>query len=60
MAPSSMERESSGTTRSGSISTREPRPLQSTHMPWGLLKEKAWGESSGKEMPQSPQAIFSE
>jgi hypothetical protein len=60
MAPPSMLSESSGTTRSGSISTREPRPLQSTHMPCGLLKEKLWGVSSGNEMPQSAQAIFSE
>jgi hypothetical protein len=29
-------------------------------MPWGLLKEKLWGVSSGKEIPQSPHAIFSE
>ena len=55
-----MDSESSGTTSSGSISTRAPSPLQSTHMPWGLLKEKLWGVSSGKEMPQAPQAIFSE
>ena len=59
-APSSRESSSLGITRSGSISTREPRPLQSTHMPCGLLKEKLWGVSSGKEIPQSPHAIFSE
>ena len=32
---------------SGSISRREPRPLQSMHMPSGLLNENDWGESSG-------------
>ena len=48
IAPASIESESSGTTSAGSISTRVPRPLQSTHMPCGLLKEKLCGVSSGK------------
>ena len=49
-----------GITSSGSISTRLPNPLQSTHMPWGLLKEKLWGVSSGNERLQWLHAIFSE
>ena len=59
-APASIESESSGTTRSGSISKRVPRPLQSPHMPCGLLKEKAWGVSSGKEIWHFPHAAVSE
>jgi hypothetical protein len=60
IAPSSMVSASSGTTSSGSIAMREPRPLQSTHMPCGLLNEKPCGVSSGKEIPHSAHAIFSE
>jgi hypothetical protein len=52
MAPSRIEREASGTTRSGSISRRSPSPLHSGHIPSGLLKEKLCGESSGKAWPQ--------
>ncbi|MEZ4289141.1 MAG: hypothetical protein R3E53_00880 [Myxococcota bacterium] len=35
-----------------------PRPLQSPHMPWGLLKEKAWGVSSWNDL--AAQAACSE
>ncbi len=54
-----MLRVSSGTTRAASNSKRVPRPLQSSHMPWGELKEKAWGVSSGKEIRQCEQAALS-
>src|SRR3954447_9385677 len=56
MAPSLTERLGLGTIRSGSISRLEPRPLQSTHMPIGLLNENDWGDSSGKPTPQFGQA----
>ena len=59
-APSSIVSDSSGTTSAGSISTRTPRPLQSTHMPCGELKENACGVSSGNERSHGAQAIFSE
>ncbi len=56
MAPSLSESLSLGTTRSGSISRLEPSPLQSMHMPSGLLKEKSCGVSSGNPTPQVGQA----
>ena len=56
IAPSLMERFRSGTIRSASISRLEPSPLQSTHMPSGLLKENDCGDSSGSPTPQSGQA----
>ena len=59
-APSSMLFSGSGTTRAGSMATRVPRPLQSGHMPCGLLKLKACGVSSGNEMPHFGHAAFSE
>jgi len=59
-APSSMVSDSSGITSAVSNSTRVPSPLQSTHMPCGLLNENACGVSSGKEMPHGAQAILSE
>ena len=49
MAPCSTLSESSGTTSSGSNSKRVPSPLQSAHMPCGLLKENACGVSSGND-----------
>ena len=54
-APWRMLFDGSGTTRSGSISGREPRPLHSWHIPSGLLKEKLCGASSGKLMPSTGQ-----
>jgi hypothetical protein len=60
IAPSSSDRSGSGITSSGSISTRVPSPLQSAHMPCGLLNEKAWGVSSGKEQPQCEHEALSE
>ncbi len=56
MAPSLIDRLPSGTIRSGSISRLEPRPLQSTHIPSGLLNENDCGDSSGSPTPQSGQA----
>ena len=56
MAPCSMERSALGTIRSGSISMLEPSPLQSTHMPSGLLNENDCGDSSGRPTPQLGQA----
>ncbi len=52
MAPSRMDRRGSGTTSSGSTSTRVPRPWQSGHMPSGPLNEKLCGLSSGNAWPQ--------
>src|SRR3989442_8827056 len=49
-----------GTSRSPSISSREPSPPHSGHAPYGLLNENIRGETSGKEMPHSAQASFSE
>src|SRR6059036_2221033 len=59
-APSLSERAGFGTRRSGSISSRTPIPPQSGHAPYGLLKENIRGETSGKEMPHSAHASFSE
>src|SRR2546425_8714745 len=59
-APSLSERAGFGTSRSGSISSREPSPPHSGHAPYGLLNENIRGETSGKEMPHSAQASFSE
>src|SRR5512144_2109570 len=36
----------SGITRSGSISSRVPSPVQAGHAPWGELNEKLRGSSS--------------
>src|SRR3989442_13046364 len=49
-----------GRSRSPSISSREPSPPHSGHAPYGLLNENIRGETSGKEMPHSAQASFSE
>ena len=45
---------------SGSISSWAPRPVQRGQAPWGALKEKMRGSSSGSETPCSGQAKFSE
>ena len=55
-----MERSGSPTTSCGSISRREPRPLQVSQAPWGELKEKMRGAISGSDTPCSGQARFSE
>ena len=55
-----MDSEGSGTTSSGSISIWEPSPVQRGQAPWGELKEKMRGSSSGIEMPQCRQANRSE
>ena len=59
-APSFTESSGFGTTRSGSISMRVPRPEHSGHIPWGELKENSCGVGSGKEIPQWWQARCSE
>src|SRR5881628_2767557 len=59
-APSLSERAGFGTSRSGSISSREPIPLHSGQAPYGLLNENIRGETSGNEIPHSAQASFSE
>ena len=55
-APSLIERSGFGTTRSGSISIRVPRPEHSGHIPCGELNENSCGEGSGNEIPHSWQA----
>ena len=42
-APSAMDLEGSGTTRSGSMSMTRPNPWQVSHAPSGLLNEKRLG-----------------
>ena len=54
---SSSERLGSGTTRSGSISSCEPSPVQRGHAPCGALKEKIRGSSSGSDTPCSGHAF---
>ena len=51
-APSLIVRSGLGTTSSGSISMRVPRPEHSGHIPWGELNENSGGLGSGKEMLQ--------
>ncbi len=46
MAPSSSVISSSGTTSSGSTSLRTPMPVQTTHAPYGELKENDRGSRS--------------
>src|SRR4051812_4727905 len=58
-APSLMDKAGLGTTSSGSISGREPSPLQSVQKPSGELNENDCGDSSGKESSQLGQATFS-
>ena len=60
MAPSFMERFSSGIISSGSNSILYPRPAQTGQAPKGLLKEKLLGSISLMLIPQSGQAKFSE
>ena len=55
-APSASERVGSGTTSSGSITRWKPSPWQRSQAPWGELKEKIRGSSSGIEVPQLRQA----
>src|SRR6185436_21027292 len=50
----------SGTTRSGSSSSRVPSPPHVGQAPYGLLNENIRGETSGKEIPQRTQARRSE
>ena len=52
IAPSRIVLLGSGITRSGSTSIVVPRPLQSSHIPIGELKEKLWGVSSGNPESQ--------
>ena len=59
MAPSASGSDVSGTTNTGSNSSRVPRPPQRGQAPWGLLNEKVRGAISGNEMPQSAQALRS-
>ncbi len=50
-APSAMLRSQSGITRSGSITSWVPIPVQVGHAPWGELKEKERGSSSSIVVP---------
>ena len=50
-APSSIDRSGSGTTSSGSTSSRVPSPSHVGHAPYGELNEKLRGASSSNEMP---------
>src|SRR5215831_15631544 len=59
-APSFNDRAGFGTSRSGSISSREPIPPHSGQAPYGLLNENMRGDTSGNEMPHSAHASFSE
>ncbi|OPZ58970.1 MAG: hypothetical protein BWY88_00880 [Synergistetes bacterium ADurb.Bin520] len=57
MPPSLKERLLSGITSSGSNSRVMPSPVHAGQAPWGLLKEKSRGCSSGRLIPQSGQAL---
>ncbi len=59
IAPSRSVR-SRATTRSGSTSSVNPRPVHCGHAPWGELNEKVRGASSGSDAPCSGHANFSE
>ena len=59
-APLARDFRGSGTTRSGSSSSRVPRPPHAGQAPYGLLKENIRGETSGNEMPQRTHARRSE
>src|SRR5439155_26160435 len=59
-APSLSERRGFGTSRSGSISSREPSPPHSGHAPQGLLNENMRGDTPGSETPHSAHARRSE
>ena len=59
-APSSMLSDGSGTTASGSTSSRTPSPVHAGHAPCGLLNEKLRGAGSSIEIPQYTQANSSE
>src|SRR5579862_6381628 len=59
-APSSMLNDGSGTTASGSTSSRTPSPVHTGHAPCGLLNEKLRGAGSSIEMPQYTHANSSE
>ena len=59
-APSASDRVGSGTTSSGSITRWKPSPWQRSQAPWGELKEKIRGSSSGIEVPQFRHANCSE
>ena len=56
MAPSKMDRLSSGMISAGSVFSCIPRPVQVGQAPKGLLKENIRGVNSSIEMPQSSQA----
>src|SRR2546425_8540349 len=58
--PSKSGRVQSVTTFAGSKSYLEPRPLHAGQAPYGELKLKERGSSSGTEIPHSGQANFSE
>src|SRR5580693_116127 len=58
--PSKRGRVQSTTTRAGSKSYFDPRPLQAGQAPYGELKLNERGSNWGTEMPQSGQASFSE
>src|SRR5581483_10078382 len=59
IAPSPIESVGSGTTRSGSISICEPKPVQRGQAPCGELNEKIRGSSSARLGPWIGQANFS-
>src|SRR5919109_2595820 len=59
-APSRIDRSGSGTTSSGSTSSRVPSPSHVAQAPYGELNEKFRGWSSSKDSPSNVQASFSE
>src|SRR5437870_1908920 len=59
-APSLIVRSGSGTTSSGSTSSRVPSPSQVWHAPYGELNEKFRGANSSNESPQYVHASFCE
>src|SRR5437588_10425936 len=60
MAPSLMDRSGSGTTSSGSTSSRVPSPSPVGHAPYGELNEKLRGGSSSEESRQELAAGYGE
>src|SRR5262249_57868366 len=60
IAPSSIDRSSSGTSSSGSTWNLVPRPSHVSHAPYGELNEKLRGASSSNDRPQCMHARCSE
>src|SRR5574342_1401753 len=60
IAPSSIDFDLSGISKSGSNSILTPRPWHVLHAPKGELNENVLGSSSPIEIPQCGQALFCE